>query len=169
MKTTADQITSGDKLTAIDRFEIYEQLSLHQRCIDNDASLESAQKYVALYWPEAKFTVHDVRHTIFEGPAGLKQLYDYAHSVFPLHKWSHSLGWFVVDGAGNEATVEWRWIVTWKAEKEGFVSSGTYNDRFEKRDGKWKCIERVSNVDPNWPFALFQPFVDNEKATFRSS
>jgi hypothetical protein len=104
----------------------------------------------------------------FEGPQGLKQLYDYAHSVFPLQKWSHSLGPFVIEGTGNEAIVEWRWIVSWRAEKEGVVSTGIYNDRFQKRDGQWKCIERVSNVDPNWPYSLFQTFVDNEKATFRS-
>ena len=160
---------SNDKLTVIDRFEIFEQLNLHQRYIDNDASLESVQKYVSLYWPDAKFTVHDLRHTTFEGPDGLKQLYDYAHSVFPLHKWSHALGPFVIEGTGNEARVEWRWIVSWRAEKEGVVSTGTYNDRFQKRDRQWKCLERVSNVDPNWPYTLFQSFVDNEKATFRSS
>jgi hypothetical protein len=142
-------MSQDEALSIGDRFEIFEQLHLHQHFIDNDASLTSALKYVDLYWPEAKFTVNDLRHITFEGTDGLKQLYDYAHSVFPLEKWSHSLGTFAIEGGGNRAVVEWRWIVSWKAEKEGVVSTGTYSDRFEKRGGRWKCLERVSNVDPN--------------------
>lgn len=156
-------------LSAADRFEVFEQLQLHQRCIDNDASLESVRKYLDLYWPEAKFTVHDLRHVTFEGAAGLKQLYDYAHSVFPLAKWFHSVGTFVIEGDGHLATAEWRWGVHWKAEQGGIVSTGTYSDRFEKRDGRWKCVERISRVDPNWPAGLFQPYVDDEQNTFKSS
>ena len=156
-------------LTTSDRFEIFEQLNRHQHYIDNDPSLVSAQKYQSLYWPEGRMTVNDVRHVTFEGPAGMKQMYDYAHSVFPLHDWSHSMGVFAIEGAGNEATVVWRWVVSWKAGKEGVVSTGTYSDKFEKRNGEWKCLERISNIDPNWPGALFQPFVDEEKQTFKSS
>jgi hypothetical protein len=156
-------------LSMQDKFEIFEQLQQHQRSIDNDGSRESAQAYVELYWPDAKFTVHDLRHMTFEGPAGLKRLYDYAHSVFPLHKWSHSVGSFAIDGGGNEATAEWRWIVSWKADQTGTVSTGTYSDKFQKRNGQWRCVERISNVDPNWPTALFQSFVDREKETFRES
>jgi hypothetical protein len=156
-------------LSVQDKFEIFEQIQRHQRCIDNDASRKSAQGYIDLYWPEAKFTVHDLRHITFEGPDGLKRLYDYAHSVFPLHKWSHSVGSFAIDGDVDEATVEWRWIVSWKAEQTGTVSTGTYSDKFQKRNGQWKCIERISNVDSNWPTALFQPFVDREKETFKES
>ena len=95
-----------EELTISDRFTIFEQLNLHQHYIDNDASLESARKYVGLYWPEAKFTVHDLRNSTFDGPEALKQLYDYAHSVFPLHKWRHSVGTFLIEGGGSEATVE---------------------------------------------------------------
>ena len=102
-------------LSVQDRFEIFEQLNLHQRYIDNDASLESVRKYHSLYWPEAKFILHDVRHSSFEGPDGMKQLYDYAHSVFPLVQWKHSLGNFVIEGGGDEATVEWQWVVSWRA------------------------------------------------------
>ena len=162
-------MTYNEQLTTGDRFEIFEQLNRHQRYIDNDATLESAKKYIDLYWPDATFTVHDLRNTVFEGPEGLKKLYDYAHSVFPLHNWSHSVGTFVIGGAENEATVEWRWVVNWKAEKEGIVSTGTYTDKFQKRNGRWKCLERVSNIDPNWPAALFQPFIDDEENLFRSS
>jgi SnoaL-like domain len=156
-------------LTVEDRFEIFEQLQRHQRSIDNDGSRKSAQAYVELYWPEGKFTVHDLRHITFEGPEGLKRPYDYAHSVFPLHKWRHSVGLFAIDGDGDEATVEWRWIVSWKAKQAGTVSTGIYSHKFQKRNGQWKCLERISNVDPNWPAALFQPFVDREKETFRES
>jgi hypothetical protein len=159
----------GDALSLADRFEIFEQLLQHQRCIDNNASRASAMKYVELYWPEAKFTVHDLRHTTFEGPDGLKRLYDYAHSVFPLHKWFHTLGTFAIEGEGDEATVEWRWIVNWKADQVGTVSTGTYSDRFQRRNGQWKCLERTSNIDPNWPASLFQPWVDKENETFRES
>lgn len=49
--------------------------------------------------------------------AGLKQLYDYAHSVFPLEKWWHELGPFAITGAGDEARAEWRWIVNWRSER----------------------------------------------------
>jgi hypothetical protein len=160
---------SGQALTAVDRWEIFEQLQRHQRCIDNDASRTSALMYVELYWPEARFTVHDLRHTSFDGPAGLKQLYDYAHSVFPLHKWFHSVGSFEIRGRDDSAEVSWRWIVSWRDENSGTVSTGTYDDRFERRNGAWKCLERVSNIDPNWPAAMFKPWVDRETETFRAS
>ena len=159
----------NEKLSTGDRFEIFEQLNLHQRYIDNDASRESALKYVDLYWPEAKFTVRDIRTETFEGPDGLKKLYDYAHSVFPIEKMRHSLGTFVIEGSGDEAAVEWHWIVNWKAEKEGVLSTGTYTEKFQKREGQWKCLERTSDVDPNWPAALFQPWVDKASATFKQS
>jgi hypothetical protein len=160
---------SKQALSVVDRFAIFEQLQLHQRHIDNDSSLASAKSYVDLYWPDGKFTVHDLRHMTFEGPEGLKRLYDYAHSVFPLHKWFHSLGTFVISGEGDEATAEWRWIVSWREDQVGTVSTGTYSDRFQRRNGVWKCLERVSNIDPNWPAALFQPWVDTEKETFKAS
>ncbi|NHZ42232.1 hypothetical protein F1609_18945 [Massilia sp. CCM 8693] len=162
-------MTYQTPLSTSDRFEIFEQLNLHQRYIDNDASLASAQTYIGLYWPEAEFSVKDIRENVFRGVAGLKQLYDYAHSVFPLHLMRHALGTFVIDGGDNVALVEWNWIVTWKAEKEGVVSTGTYTDRFEKRNGVWKCLARASNVDPNWPADLFQPWVDQQETTFKAS
>ncbi len=159
----------NERLTVDDRFSIFEQLNLHQHCIDNDPSRASAETYISLYWPEAKFTVNDLRTETFDGFDGLKKLYDFAHSVFPMHKWKHSVGAFVIQGGGHKATVEWQWIVSWKAEKEGVVSTGTYRDRFEKRDGEWKCLERRSDVDPNWPAHLFQPFLDNAQSMFKSS
>ena len=58
-------------------------------CIDNDASSASADKYVDLYWPEGSFTLHGLRTQTFTGPAELKNLYDYAHSVFPMAKMRH--------------------------------------------------------------------------------
>ncbi|MBC8151979.1 MAG: nuclear transport factor 2 family protein [Bacteroidetes bacterium] len=161
--------TQIEKLTTGDRFEIFEQLNLHQRYIDNDASLESAKKYMSLYWPEAKMTVHDLRNQTFEGLEGIKQVYDYAHSVFPIAKWQHSLGAFVIEGSGNDATVEWHWVVNWREDKEGVVSTGTYTDKFQKRNGEWKCIERTSDIDANWPATLFQPFIDKEKEFFKAS
>ena len=48
-------------LSVFDRFAILEQLQRHQRCIDNDGSRASAMRYVDLYWPEPKFTVHALR------------------------------------------------------------------------------------------------------------
>jgi hypothetical protein len=169
MTEEGEAMPKGQPLTAIDRFEILEQLQLHQRCIDNDGSRASAMKYVDLFWPEAKFTVHDLRHMTFEGPEGLKQLYDYAHSVFPIHKMFHTMGTFVIEGSGDEATAEWRWIVSWREDQIGTLSTGTYTDRFQRRNGVWKCLERTSNIDPNWPASLFQPWVDREEETFKSS
>lgn len=157
------------EISTSDRFEIFEQLHLHQRYIDNDASLASVSKYQGLYWPEATFTVHDLRSQTFVGSDGLKQLYDYAHSVFPLHKWSHSVGAFEITGHGDEAAAGWKWIVSWKEDGAGTVSTGTYQDRFERREGVWKCIERISDIDPNWPAELFQAFTDRQDQTFKAS
>ncbi|MDB5966840.1 MAG: hypothetical protein JWQ72_3340, partial [Polaromonas sp.] len=36
-------------------------------------------------------------------------------------------------------------------------------------DGIWKCLSRMSNVDPNWPVGLFQPWVDAQDTTFKAS
>ncbi|MCY0939076.1 NAD(P)-binding domain-containing protein [Streptomyces sp. H34-S4] len=165
----AEALAVLSPLTAVDRFEIFEQLALHQRRIDNDASRASADKYLDLYWPEATFTVHDLRTRTFTGPEGLKSLYDYAHSVFPLEKWFHDVGWFEIDGGGDTAVVSWRWLVNWKEGNQGVVSTGTYQDRFERRAGVWKVIERVSDIDPNWPAALFQPYVDRQDELFIAS
>ena len=41
-------------LSVQDRFEILEQLNLHQRLIDRGWGKENAQAYVDLYWPEGK-------------------------------------------------------------------------------------------------------------------
>jgi hypothetical protein len=166
---TRTSVTRAQHLSTNDRLEIFEQLNLHQRCIDNDGTLDSANRYVDLYWPECSFHVRDIRDAEFVGPAGLKQMYDYAHSVFPISKWSHSMGWFQITGTDTTAEVVWRWIVSWKDGDQGIVSTGTYNDRFEKRDGIWKCLERRSVVDPNWPAALFQPYLDNQDQTFKAS
>ena len=113
--------------------------------------------------------MHDLRSQVFSGYEGMKQMFDFAHSVFPLNKWFHTMGPFEIKGSGNQATVEWRWIVSWRAEHVGTVSTGTYKDGFEKRDGVWKCLERISDVDPNWPAELFQPFVDNAENTSKVS
>ena len=110
-------------------------------------------------------TVNDVRHVTFEGPVELKRMYDYAHSVFPIHKWSHDLGPFSIEGSGDRATATWRWIVNWRSEVQGVVSTGIYHDVWEKRDGVWKCVERTSDIDQNWPLQAFQPYVDRQDGT----
>ena len=48
---------SDQALTHADRFDIFEQCNLHQRCIDTPWGRESAERYMALYWPEGSFTV----------------------------------------------------------------------------------------------------------------
>ena len=158
-----------ETLSFQDRFEIFELMNRHQQCIDGDASRASAMAYVDLYWPEGKMTVNDIRHVTFEGPEGLKRMYDYAHSVFPLHKWSHDMGPFSIEGSGNQARARWRWVVKWRHEVQGTVSTGIYNDVWEKRGGVWKCLERTSDCDQNWPAATFQPYVDQEGERFRAS
>jgi hypothetical protein len=160
---------ASNALTLVDRFEIFEQLNLHQRLIDTPWGRESAQRYADLYWPEAKFNVHDLRDATFEGPAGMKQMFDYAHSVFPLDKWFHTMGPFEISGSGDEATAHWRWIVSWRVDRVGTLSTGTYSDRFERRGGVWKCLERTSNIDPNWPAELFQTYIDDAGKTFKQS
>ena len=113
--------------------------------------------------------VNDLRHATFSGPEELKRMYDFAHSVFPIAKWSHAMGPFSIEGSGEQATARWRWVVNWRSEVQGVVSTGTYTDRFEKRDERWKCLERVSDIDSNWPAQLFQPYVDRADELFRSS
>lgn len=162
-------MSNAEYLSVQDRFAIFEGMNRHQQCIDNDASRESAMEYVSLYWPEGKMTVNDVRNVTFEGSDELKRMYDYAHSVFPIHKWSHDLGPFSIQGSGDRATATWRWIVNWRNEVQGVVSTGIYHDIWEKRDGLWKCVERTSDIDQNWPLQVFQPYVDRQDELFRAS
>ena len=153
----------------IDRFTIFEQMSLHQRVIDKGWGLAQAELYNSLYWPEGKFNINDLRTTTYDGHDGMKQMFDYAHSVFPMNEWSHSMGAFEIDGVGGRAEVHWRWVVSWKAGQVGTVSTGTYDDVFERREGVWKCLERTSKTDPNWPEALFQGFIEAADTSFKAS
>lgn len=146
-----------EPLSVEDRFQIYEQMNLHQIIIDTGWGREQAQAYVGLYWPEGKFTVIDLRHQTFEGHDALKQMYDYGHSVFPLDKWSHDMGPFRIEGGGGRATVHWRWVVKWRREIQGTVSTGTYDDVFEKRDGIWKCLERTRRSTRTGLLRRFNP------------
>ena len=41
-------------------------------------------------------------------------------------------------------------------------------DRFERRDGVWKCLERTSRIDPNWPADLFQRYIDVADRRFKA-
>lgn len=91
----------NNDLTVTDRFTIFEQLNLHQRCIDKGWGREQVDLYNRLYWSEAKFNVNDLRTSTFEGLDGMKQMFDYAHSVFPMDKWFHSMGAFEISGSGD--------------------------------------------------------------------
>ena len=46
-------------LSLLDRFAIFEQMSLHQALIDTDQTCANAHAYASLYWPEATFRVID--------------------------------------------------------------------------------------------------------------
>lgn len=156
-------------LNADDRFTIFAQMNMHQRIIDKGWGREQAELYNALYWPEGKFNINDLRTTTYEGHDGMKQMFDYAHSVFPMDKWFHSMGAFEIAGSGDRAEAHWRWVVSWKAGQVGTVSTGTYDDVFERRNGVWKCLERTSKTDPNWPEALFQTFIAAADTSFKAS
>ncbi len=58
-------------------------------------------------------------------------------------------------------------VVNWRADGQGGVSTGIHTDRFEKRGGRWKCLERVSDIDSDWPAQLFQPYADRADELFR--
>lgn len=119
------------------------------------------------------------------GHQAIRSNYDYAHSVFPLSQWRHSAGAFEISDTPlpnhpsptvnvntkgcERAYVHWKWRVEWKANATGVVSTGTYDDVFEKRNGQWKILAKVSRVDPNWPLYLFAPYVVSQKATFQIS
>lgn len=162
-------MTEGQPLTFEDKFAIFEQMNLHQVIIDEGWGAEQVQKQADLYWDGGKFTVIDLRNETFEGPERLKQMWDYAHSVFPMDRWFHDMGRWKIEGSGNRATGNWRWFVRWKREVQGIVSTGVYDDVWEKRNGIWKCLERTSTSDPNWPLQIFQPYVDKADETFRAS
>ena len=162
-------MTTTNDLTVLDRFTIFEQMNMHQLIIDKGWGREQVGLYNGLYWPEGRFNINDLRTTTYAGPDGMKQMFDYAHSVFPMDNWSHSMGAFEITGSGDRAEAHWRWVVSWKAEQVGTVSTGTYDDVFERRDGVWKCLERTSKTDPNWPENLFQTSIDGADKSFRTS
>lgn len=126
--------------------------SLHQVYIDLDPGCDNSHTYASLYWPDGTFRVIDEksgRDANFKGLKGVRQIFDYAHSVFPLYQWQHSVGQFeILDGGssdkGVKANARWKWRVDWKANTTGVVSTGYYNDVFEKRDGVWKVLHRTS-------------------------
>lgn len=43
----------------LDRFAIFEQMSLHQTLIDTDQTCANARAYASLYWPEGNLRVID--------------------------------------------------------------------------------------------------------------
>ena len=49
----------NQNLALLDRFAIYEQLSLHQTLIDTDQTCTNAHAYADLDWPEGGFRVID--------------------------------------------------------------------------------------------------------------
>lgn len=128
-------------LTTSDQLTIVNQINLHQTYIDADSSYASAVRWLSLYWPEATFTANDKFGTVSRTGAdpinddGIKYLYDFDHSVFPLSDWFHSLGphQFVdFDGSGtpvynaqNQTRVHWRWRVDWKVNTTGQSASRT--------------------------------------------
>lgn len=69
----------------------------------------------------------------------------------------------------ERAYVHWNWRVDWKANATGVVSTGTYDDVLEKRNGEWKILAKVSRVDANWPLYLFAPYVASQQTTFQST
>ncbi|KAK3721127.1 hypothetical protein LTR37_003417 [Vermiconidia calcicola] len=172
----AAPVTLAQTLTPIDRFSIYEQMSLHQTYIDNDQTCANGHLYADLYWPEASFRVIDPnRDSTVTGHKEIRGNFDYAHSVFPLYMWFHSVGAFKINPAETgpdgelRANAFWQWRVDWKANASGVVSTGTYTDVFEKRGEDWKVLTRVSRDDPNWPLYLFAPYAANADDLFQSS
>ena len=89
--------------------------------------------------------------------------------------WRHSVGAWEINAAeansngDQRASVYWKWRVDWKANTTGVVSTGTYNDVFEKRGDAWKVLKRTSRDDPNWPLYLFAPYSANAQNLFHSS
>ncbi|KAJ3496958.1 hypothetical protein NLG97_g2275 [Lecanicillium saksenae] len=173
-------------LSALDRFSIFEQINLHQAYIDNNLTCDNAKLYASLYWPEGTFRVIDPnRDATVAGDKGIRGIYDYAHSVFPLSQWRHSVGLFQISNEPipnfpappvsaspqgcERAFVYWHWRVDWKANTTGVVSTGTYSDVFEKRGQEWKLLAKVSRDDPNWPLYLFAPYITSQNETFQSS
>lgn len=172
-------VNSAATLSTDDQVAIINQINLHQVYIDGTRSYADAANWLSLYWPEATFTNTDKFGTSSRSGAnisddqGLKYFYDFDHSVFPLDDWFHSVGaWHFVDLNNTTATqagIHWRWRVDWKANTTGVVSTGTYDDVFEKRNGTWKCLMRTSIADPNWSDYLFRPYYETASVRFQSS
>ena len=170
---------------------------MHQAYIDLEQTCDSSKLYAGLYWPDAAFRVIDEksgRYSVvrifkidlryaqmfsdgkqFTGHQQIRGNFDYAHSVFPLYQWRHSMGVFQIYDApaGPNGTMRakahWNWRVDWKANQTGVVSTGYYDDVYEKRNGVWKVFHRVSRDDPNWPIQIFAPYIANELDAFKSS
>jgi hypothetical protein len=167
---------AASTLTISDKFSILEQLNQHQAYIDNNGSCHNAHLYASLYWPEASFRAIDPnRDGTATGHVQIRGAFDYDHSVFPLYMWRHSVGaWEISDTTSapsgeQRAAVYWKWRVDWQANTTGVVSTGTYNDVFEKRGDMWKVLSRISRDDPNWPLYLFAPYSANAESLFHSS
>ena len=60
-------------------------------------------------------------------------------------------------------------VMKWRREIQGTVSTGVYDVVWEKRGGEWRCLERTSTIDQNWPAQTFQPYVDQQDQLFRAS
>lgn len=166
----------ASSLTISDKFTLVEEFNKHQAYIDNNGTCPNAHLYASLYWPEATFRAIDPnRDGTAYGRVQIRGAFDYDHSVFPLYQWRHSVGAWEIYPAeassnGNQrATAYWKWRVDWKANTTGVVSTGTYNDVFEKRGDVWKVLHRTSRDDPNWPLYLFAPYSANAANLFHSS
>ena len=168
--------TLAQELTVADKFTIYEQMNKHQAYIDHEGTCADAKQYADLYWPEGTFRVIDPnRDATVTGHVGIRSNYDSAHSIFPLYMWRHSVqAWEITEAnaapsGAERADAYWKWRVDWKANISGVVSTGTYTDVFEKRNGDWKVLHRTSRDDPNWPLYIFAPYSANADRLFKSS
>lgn len=78
---------------------------------------------------------------------GMKYLYDFHHSVFPIGDWFHTLGVYQfididtttltpVYGPNNQTRLHWRWRVDWKVNTTGKSRIRNLNQAADRARGR---------------------------------
>jgi hypothetical protein len=130
--------------TIRDRLEIVELLSHHQVYID----LRDAEGYAGLYAEDGHY------ESPFASARGRDELIAMSRRLheagFTAGK-RHYNGPAAIDIDGDEARVFSYWWVAETKDAPAVYSTGTYTDRLQKIDGRWRIVHRKQEIDPNWP------------------
>jgi hypothetical protein len=135
--TTGAALTLDDLL---DREAIRQALARYARGMDR----QNLELVLEAYWPDARDA-----HGPIEGSP--QEFAEFAQASWPTLRMEHTMGQSYIELAGNFANVETYFIahhhLTAEHVEYEYLVGGRYNDRFEKRDGAWKVLNRVVVYD----------------------